>query len=425
MNQDEARKKVFATVDKNREEIVQTLSALVRMPTLVGHEGEGQKLMKSLFSNLGLKVIAFEADYDKVSRHKAFSHSGYDFKGRPNVIGILEGKPSAKSLKLSGHMDVVPAEPASDWEFGPWEGKVVGNRLYGRGACDMKAGLIANYFAVKSLIDAGVKPDGTVIIESVIEEEAEGGGGTLACLIEGYTADGLIISEPSGETIGVATAGVHWFRVRVTGKPAHAGRAHAGVNAILKMNKLCQALAQLDAKRGREIHYPLFEIESPRSCHLNIGTYKAGDWPSIVPSWAEIECRIGSIPGEDTAVVKKQVEATIKRVAQADEWLKEYPPEISWFGLQAEPWEQNPEHPLVTTFKSCAEKALGRKVDLRGSPASADTQYVTYFNIPTLVFGPKGDNSHATNEYVDLDSVVNCSKVLASFIMDWCQLETE
>ena len=289
----------------------------------------------------------------------------------------------------------------------------------------MKAGLIANYFAVKSLIDAGVKPDGTVIIESVIEEEAEGGGGTLACLIEGYTTDGLIISEPSGETIGVATAGVHWFRIRVNGKPAHAGRAHTGVSAILKMNKICQALARLDARRGREVHYPLFEIGSLQSCHLNIGTYKAGDWPSTVPSWAEIECRIGSIPGEDTAVVKKQVEATIKRVAQADEWLKEYPPEITWFGLQAEPWEQDPEHPLVTTFKPCAEKALGRKIDLRGSPASADTQYVQYFNIPTLIFGPKGDNSHATNEYVDLGSVVNCSKVLASFIMDWCQLETE
>ena len=425
MNQDEAKKKVFATVDRYREEIIQTLSSLVRIPTLIGHEGEGQKFMQNLFSNLGLKVITFEADYEKVSQHKAFSHSGYDFKGRPNVIGILEGNPSARSLKLSGHIDVVPVEPASDWEFSPWDGKVAGNRLYGRGACDMKAGLVANYFAVKSLLEAGVKPKGTVMLESVIEEEAEGGGGTLACLIEGYTTDGLIISEPSGETIMVATAGVHWFRVRVIGKPAHAGRAHTGVSAILKMNKICQALAWLDAKRGREVHYPLFEIESPRSCHLNIGTYKAGDWPSTVPSWAEVECRIGSIPGEDTVVVKKQVEETIKRVTQTDEWLKEHSPEITWFGLQAEPWEQDPEHPLVTTLKSCTEKALGRKIDLRGLSTSADTQYVTYFNLPTLIFGPKGNNSHATNENVDLDSVVNCSKVLASFIIDWCQLENE
>ncbi|MBW2063174.1 MAG: ArgE/DapE family deacylase [Deltaproteobacteria bacterium] len=424
MNQNEVRKKIFAAVDNNKEEITRMLQALVRIPTLVGDEGEGQKLMNELFLNLGLKVIVFEADYDKVSRHKAFSHSGYDFKDRPNIIGILEGSPSAKSLKLSGHIDVVPVEPAGDWEYGPWEGKVVSNRLYGRGALDMKAGLVTNYFALKSLLEAGLKPDGTVILESVIEEEAQGGGGTLACLMEGYTADGLVISEPSGETITIATAGVHWFRVRVTGKPAHAGRAHVGVNAILKMNKLCQALEQLDVERGENVHYPLFEEYSPRSCHLNIGTYKAGDWPSTVPSWAEIECRIGSIPGEDTAAVKNQVEATIKQAAEVDEWLKDHPPEIIWFGLQAEPWAQDPKHPLVTNFKSCAGKALGKEVVLYGAPASADTQYVQYFDQPALIFGPRGNRTHATDEYVDLDSVVNCTKVLASFMMDWCRLET-
>lgn len=419
MNRRESENRVFEIIENSKEEMARTLRALVQIPTLVGQEGEGQKYMQDLFFNLGLKVITFEADYDKVSKHEAFSHSGHDFKGRPNILGILEGRPSARSLKLSGHMDVVPAEPASDWEFSPWEGKIVGDRLYGRGACDMKAGLVANYFALKSLLDAEIKPDGSVILESVIEEEAEGGGGTLACLIEGYGADGLVISEPSAENITVSTAGVHWFRVRVAGRPAHAARAHTGVNAITKMNRIYEALLELDRKRAREVHYPLFEKSAGRSCNLNIGTYKAGDWPSTVAGWAELECRIGSIPGENTGEVKNQVHQTIRDVAQADDWLREHTPVIEWFGLQAEPWEQDPNHPFVVAFKSCSERVLGRIVEITGSPGSADTQYVQYFDQPTVIFGPRGGNGHGANEYVDLESLMRTTKVLASFIMEW------
>ncbi len=419
LESNQARKKVCRLIENESEEIVQTLSTLVQIPTTPGKEAEGQKYIQGLYSNLGLKVISFEADYEKVRQHKAFIESGWEFKGRPNIIGILEGEPSARSLILNGHIDVVSPEPIGEWDFSPWEGKIVGKKLYGRGACDMKGGLIANYFALKALLEAGLKPKGTVMLHSVIEEEAGGGGGTLACLLEGFTADGLVISEPSVGII-IAHPGIYYFRVRVVGKPAHAGIAHTGVNAIGKMNQVYQALVELDEKRAREKHYPLFEKHSKRSCHLNIGTYRAGDWVSTVAGWAQLECRISHTPGEKLEEVKNQVRRTINDVAQRDEWLSKHPPEIVWFGMKMEAWEQDPNDPFVLAFKSSADKILGSDTDIAGVTWGMDTRLAQYFNMPALSFGPNGKNIHGVNEYVNLDSVIDCTKVLASFIMEWC-----
>ncbi|MBA7709600.1 N-formyl-4-amino-5-aminomethyl-2-methylpyrimidine deformylase [subsurface metagenome] len=390
---------------------------------MVGEEGEGQQYIQYLYSNLGLEVISFEAEREKISQHEAVTESELEYKGRPNIIGILEGESSARSLLLNGHIDVVPPGPIGEWDYSPWEAKVVGRKLYGRGALDMKGGLMANYFALKSILEAGLKPKGTVMLQSVVDEEADGGGGTLACLLEGFTADGLVIPEPIME-IAVAHPGVAHFRVRVTGKPAHAGRAHTGVNAISKMNLICQALVALDEKRAREKHYPLFEKYSERSCHTVISTYRAGDWPSTVAGWAEIEGRISYVPGESLDEAKHQVEQVVNDTAYADEWLRHHRPEIIWFGGSRAgkivSWEQNPNDPLVVVFKACAEEILGSTMDIVGKTAGMDTRFAPYFGIPALSFGPNGENYHGVNEYVDLDSLVDCTKILASFMMAWC-----
>lgn len=422
-DKDNIRQRVFSYIESKRDEIVRTLSELVRIPSVTGQEGEAQKYMSHLYSDLGLKVTSLAADYDKIHRHKAFVNSGFEFQERPNIIGVLPGEPSARSLLLNGHIDVVSPEPVAEWEFSPWGGKVVGNKLYGRGACDMKAGLMANYFALKSILGAGLKPEGTVTLQSVIEEEPLGGGGTLACLLEGYTADGMIIPEPNMKII-IAHPGVIFFKVKVAGRSAHAGMAHTGVNAIGKMNKVYDALAELDEKRAQENRYPLFEKQSGRSCHLNIGTYRAGDWISTVAGWAELECRLSYLPTENEDEVKRQVAQAVKKAADGDEWLSQYPPEIVWYERKAEAWEQNPEDPFVLAFKSAADSILKSDTELAGATWGMDTRLAPYFNMPAISFGPNGGNVHGVNEYVDIESLLDCTRVLAAFIMDWCGLKT-
>jgi acetylornithine deacetylase len=153
---------------------------------------------------------------------------------------------------------------------------------------------------------------------SVIDEEEGGGGGTLACLMEGYTASGMVCTEPHNLSITIAHAGVSHFRITVEGKTSHAGLAHLGVNAIGKMYPIYQALVNLDEKRGREIIFPLFEKGSGRSCHINVGTMKAGDWPSTVAGMAQIEGRIGFIPGEKLDDMKQMIESTVEEIARRD-----------------------------------------------------------------------------------------------------------
>jgi acetylornithine deacetylase len=146
----------------------------------------------------------------------------------------------------------------------------------------MKSGLLAGFFALKVLLDLGLRPKGQITLESVIEEEAGGSGGTLATFLSGYQAESMIIPEPFNLQIITAHPGINYFRVKVFGMTAHAAQSHQRVNAIGKLTKVYDRLIQLDQERARKNRNPFFEKMTGRSCNLNIGIFKAGDWPSTV-----------------------------------------------------------------------------------------------------------------------------------------------
>jgi acetylornithine deacetylase len=350
--------------------------------------------------------------------------SGLPFEGRPNVIGILKGDPDKKSMILNGHVDVVSPEPVDQWQHDPWGAEIEDNRLYGRGAVDMKAGVIANLFALKALKKAGIDPGGDVMLQSVVEEEAGGGGGTLACLMEGYTADGMIITEPFMMPV-ISHPGILYFRVKIKGLTAHAGHAHLGVNAIGKMMKVYQAMVDLDLQRAATKKFPLYHMVEGRSCHLNIGTLKAGDWVSTVAGFAEMACRISFIPGESMAETKQTVEQVINDVARADDWLKDHLPEVEWFGWHTEPWYQDPADPFIKAVLPCFESVWDQKMEICGTTAGLDNRFSTFFGFPSLCFGPDGNNYHSFDEYVELDSLVLTTKAVALSTVEWCSRENK
>ena len=411
--------KIDSAVDELRDEMIDTLAELVRIPSVVGNERPAQDFMHQQYEGLGLDVNIFEADKNKVVSHSAYVESGLPFEGRPNVIGVLKGNPTKNSMILNGHVDVVSPEPVDQWQHDPWGAEIDGSRLYGRGAVDMKAGVIANLFAIKALKKAGIEPGGEVMLQSVVEEEAGGGGGTLACLMEGYTADGMIITEPFMMPV-ISHPGILYFRVKIKGLTAHAGHAHLGVNAIGKMMKVYQAMVDLDLQRAETKIFPLYHKVEGRSCHLNIGTLQAGDWVSTVAGFAEMACRISFIPGESMAETKQTVEQVIDDVARADDWLKDHPPEIEWFGWHTEPWYQDPEDPFIKTVLPCFESVWDQKMEICGATAGLDNRFSSFFGFPSICFGPKGNNYHSFDEYVDLDSLVLTTKAVALSTVEWC-----
>ncbi|CAB1056525.1 Acetylornithine deacetylase (EC [Olavius sp. associated proteobacterium Delta 1] len=414
--------KIEAAVDGLRDEMIDSLAELVRIPSVVGNEGPAQDYMQRQYEGLGLDVKTFEADKSTVGQHSAYVESGLPFEGRPNVVGVLRGDPAKNSMILNGHVDVVSPEPVDQWQHDPWGAEIEGNRLYGRGAVDMKAGVIANLFALKALLNAGIEPGGDVMLQSVVEEEAGGGGGTLACLMEGYTADGMIITEPFMMPV-ISHPGILYFRVKIKGLTAHAGHAHLGVNAIGKMMKVYEAMVDLDLRRAATVKFPLYHKVEGRSCHLNIGTLQAGDWVSTVAGFAEMACRISFIPQESMVETKNTVERVIEEVARTDDWLKDHPPVVEWFGWHTEPWYQDPDDLFIQTVLPCLEAACNQKMEVSGVTAGLDNRFSSYFGFPSICFGPDGNNYHSFDEYVDLDSFVAATKAVALSTLDWCSGE--
>jgi acetylornithine deacetylase len=422
---------VLGYLDSRGDEIVDFLRRLVGIPSVVGLEGEAQKFMYHTFRDMGLEVDMWEPDINELKKHPAFfettSFRKYGYKDRPNVIGKLRGVGGGRSLFLCGHIDVVSPEPVGAWSYPPWGGVVVDGKMYGRGAADQKGGIAAMTYALKSIIDLGIKLKGDVLIGTTIKEEDGGVGGALATVLKGYRADAAILTEPGGNRIGVASAGVLYFRVKVMGRTAHASRAHLGVNAIEKAFLIYRALMELNVERQRRVRYVYAENEAPhmrgRATTINVGVVRGGDWPSTVAGWAELECRVGWPPGESVGDVRREIEARVMEVAMGDSWLRDHPPIIEWFGWCAEPSEQDVNHPIVGLVKSTAEEVLGEGVVFAGGSAGLDTRhFILYGGMPAITFGPEGENTHGVDECVNLDSVIKTSKVLALVLLRWCGL---
>lgn len=413
---------ISTEVDRLADDLLADLQSVVRIPSVVGNEGPVSARMRQLYegAGLGLEVSDFVPDIDALRSHPGFVDTQMPYAGRSNVIGRLPAAGEGRSLILNGHIDVVGPGPDGSWSRDPWGAEIEGNWMYGRGAGDMKAGVIANLYAMKTLANLGLRPAGEVMLQAVIDEEAGGAGGTLASLERGHRADAMICTEPENLNITMAHAGVCYFRVRVAGRQAHAAFAHRGVNAIAHMVGIVQALVDLDAERGRTIHYALLDGGSGRSCHLNVGTIRAGDWPSSVPAEAVIECRMGFVPGEHLADMRALLTRTINDAAAGDQWLVEHPPKIEWYGWQTDPWYQDPDHPFICTLAEVIGEVRGEPAELRGATGGIDSRFSRYYGMAAACTGPIAQNIHGADERVDIPSIITTTKILASTVLAWC-----
>jgi acetylornithine deacetylase len=425
------------------EDLIAQTAALVRIPSVVGHEAAAQGFMFDRYREAGLPAETFIADRETMSQHPAFVDSGIPFDGRPNVIARWPGTGDGRSLVLNGHTDVVSPEPVSAWTRDPWGAQIVDGKMFGRGTQDMKSGVMANLFALRAIRESGVRLKGDLILQSVIEEEAGGGGGTLACFerdkANGTLPDGFIATEPHWRDICIGHPGVLYFRVTVTGRAAHAGRAHQGVNAAVELAPIISMLGEWDRERAATRHFEPFERSDPaaaRSCHLNVGVMRAGDWPSTVPGKAECEVRMSFIPGETEAEIRAEITERVAAVAARSAWLRANPPTVTYFGWHTEPWLQDEHHPFVRTFASVlsdpatqgAGDALGPRYasswqdrpQVMGMTAGLDTRFAALYGVPALAWGPNGARLHGADEYVEVDAIVETARVLAAFAIHWC-----
>ena len=411
---------INSTVNDMREEIILFIQTLVQSPSLANDEKDVQKIIFNKLESLQLLPEIIPVNFDSIKDHPAFSDDGFSPDSRINVIGNWNKNMKGRSLILNGHVDVVPTGSKTLWEDSPWSGKIKDDRIYGRGSCDMKAGLASGILAVQVLKTIGFEPNGNVMIQSVVGEES-GGCGTLTNIVKGYKGDAAVILEPTSLKLCPIQSGALTFRLTIPGQATHAAMRWDGISAIEKFNIINQSIIELEKER-----HSLFSVEyyeSPeRVAPINIGTIKGGEWHSTVPDSVIVEGRLGVFPGEPVSDARTAFSNHIIKVSNSDPWLKNNPPIIEWFEGQFESGQTDINHSIINHLKEAYNNVNNSNPIIEGVTYGSDLRLFTnHADIPALLFGP-GDVrlAHSANEYVEIEEVLTCIKIISNLIINWC-----
>jgi acetylornithine deacetylase len=407
--------RLWLEIERREDELIETVAELVRRPSPLGEEAAVQAFVAGHLRETGLDVSVWDLD-ESLKELPNAGDSGIPFAGRPNVAGSLRGAGGGKSLILNGHIDVVSPEPVEAWTYDPWQPTIVGDRMYGRGAYDMKCGDALNLILPRLLRDLGIHLQGDLTVHSVIEEECTGNGALDAA--SRSQADAAVVTEPTGGKFTHAHVGVLWFRIGILGKSWHAMQAWKGVNAITEAIPIMQALQDLDRRLNERTHPAFVDIEHP--INLNIGVIRGGDWPSTVPGACELHCRLSFYPGQSVIETRREIEAAIARAVAGDSWLTTHPPTVTWDGFQSAGSTVSMDEPSVRLLGAWHERVFGASMTPVAGTGINDMRYYNFIGIPSGCYGAAGGNGHAADEWLDLRSLVPAAKVLGAFVLDLC-----
>ena len=399
------------------------LAELVRTPSVGGTDAE-HDIQADLAS--GLHAAGFEVDHwrlplDELTAAADFPGAEVERTEAWGLVGRLPGSGDGPSFMLNAHVDVVPTGDPAAWSHpDPFSGEVVAGELHGRGACDMKAGLVAALTAAVAVRRAGVPLRGDLLLACVPGEE-DGGLGTYATLARGWTADACVVPEPTSLDLVPANAGALTFRLTVPGLATHASRRTEGVSALEKLLPVLAALQRLEAARNADVDPAM--ARWPIAYPLSIGTVRAGDWASTVPDLLVAEGRYGVALGEPVEDARRELEDAVAAACADDPWLASHPVEVTWWGGQFASGRLPADSDLLERVAAAHAAAGGGAQDTWGGPYGSDLRLLTAAGIPTVHYGP-GDAAlaHAADERVPLDELHRCARALALLALDVCGL---
>jgi len=403
--------------DIDRDRLIDDLETLVRIESITGSEENIADWAAGALLELGLRVEVARSDLERLRGDPAWPGEEMERTTLPIVVGRA-GSADGRRLILSGHLDVVPPGDPASWTVDPWGAEIREDRLYGRGACDMKGGVAAILAAVRSLgVDGSLhRLDGELMVVLVPSEE-DGGQGTLGAIRSGATADMAIITEPSQLDVVVAHAGAITFRLTVPGRAAHASQRREGISALDKLFELTRALEGDERRRNEAETDPLMTALGLPYPTI-IGIVEGGEWASTVLDKVVAYGRYGVKLGQSPAEAEADLRAAIAEACAADGFLRDHPATVEITGGRFGSARVPSDHPLPTGLADVVERVTGRRPALLGEPYGADMQmFVNHGDTPCVIFGP-GDVrvAHSADEHVPLDEVETCARVLAEWV---------
>lgn len=326
--------------------------------------------------------------------------------GRPNVIGRLPGTGGGKTLILHAHTDTVGVD---EMTIPPFEPRIEGGRLYGRGSGDTKAGLAAMLSTIEAVHRCGVPLRGDVVLAAVADEEYSSLG--TEHMVRTIQGDGCIVAEDTALDLMVAHQGFAWYEIETVGRAAHGMHPEDGRDAIAMMGRVLGELERLDREVIAHDVHPL----AGRAVFHN-GTISGGMEPGIYPARCTLQIEIGCNPGETMAVRQAEIEAVLAVLRERDPAFQA----TMMAHVERPPFDGNPDAAVVRDLAAGVAAVTGHSARLIGANAWMDAALVQEAGIPTVVFGPHGGGYHAAVEWVETDHVVAAARILTETVTRFC-----
>lgn len=344
---------------------------------------------------------------------------------RPNLAARRKGVGGGRSLVLSGHIDTVP-KGTQPWTRDPFGGEIEGNLLYGRGSNDMKAGVGTNLFVAEAIAELNLRLEGDLVVETVVDEEFGGVNGTLAGRLMGFNGDAAVISEPSFLRICAGQRGGRTVQITLRspgGGVLSDGRLSEGVAGQLRHFLVSLQVFVRRRREGARTHELYAHSVDP--VPVSVTKIYTGPWgtgePISIPDSCRIELYWQAMPGETQDEIDAEFRLWCQQMVDAAPDLFSTPPElespIRWLPGSA----ISKAEPLVSELRACAATVLGEEPPVVGIEGPCD-MYVFHqaFGIPAVLWGGRGGNTHAADEYLEIDSAVKAADALLLFVCSWC-----
>lgn len=384
---DSRRQAALAEIDP--DEVIALTQALVRIPSVTGHEG----LEITRFMVEWLRENGVEAGVQEVGPERA------------NVWGRIAGAGPGPRLLFNGHLDT---KPGDNMVVDPLDPLIENGRMHGRGSCDMKGPVAALMVAMKAIARSGQPLNGTLIFGSEVGEE--GGGWKIDDLLNGPGACDLgICAEPTNLELHLGCRGGLPLTFRAIGVATHTGTAYQGVNAILKMAKVIPPVYALDCFQRTD---PLWGRSPVNAMVIRGGGKVTASVPDeCVVTW---DIRLNpDLPPDEAATA---IQAALDRLRAEDPELKievQRGRELGGRTYLGQPAAHlPPDHPLVQNVADAAAAVLGQPPRLAGFPGGCSAGVMIRRGTPAVIFGPgKLEQAHSADEWIDVEAIVTAAKV--------------
>lgn len=376
--------------------LTQTTQELVRINSinpLLAPDGRGEKEIGAYVAE-ALNTLGLEVSTTEIA------------PGRVNVVGVLKGSGSGRSLLLNAHMDTVGVDGMT---IDPFGGDIRDGKLYGRGAQDMKASLAAMLAAAKAIRDADIKLAGDLLITAVADEEHSSLG--TEALVKQVRADAAIVTEPTDMHICRAHRGFIWYVVETLGRAAHGSRYREGIDANMRMGRF---LVELDKLAQALVRRDGHVLAGPPSLHAAL--LQGGTEISIYAERCRLNIERRTIPGETLEAATAELQEIIDRLTAQDPSFKATLKADFW----REPFEVGSEAEIVKILEEAQGNRLGDQLAHTGQTFWTDAALLAEAGMEAVLLGPKGYGLHSAEEWVELKSVIDLAHILAETAINYC-----